>query len=126
MLEPTYELYNVKNITSYKNKLYISNYVESDLNPDITSLSNPDGILTNNDIQLGYTIQNFSNNSNINVKIGSTSLTYNSTTKTYGNSSEKSTVLSNISKQISTLFKEGNRVTTKREILSHLDVCLSD
>lgn len=31
-----FDLYNVKNITSFKNKLYISNYIESDLNPDLS------------------------------------------------------------------------------------------
>lgn len=36
-----YELYNVENITSFKNKLYISNYKEYDFNPvDIKSLAN--------------------------------------------------------------------------------------
>ena len=35
MLLSTYELYNVKNITSFKNKLYISNYKESNFNPNI-------------------------------------------------------------------------------------------
>lgn len=39
MLATTYELYNVKNVTSFKNKLYISNYKESDLNPDLTTLA---------------------------------------------------------------------------------------
>ena len=40
LLETTYELYNVGNITSFKNKLYISNYKESNFNPDLTSLAN--------------------------------------------------------------------------------------
>ena len=35
LLESTYELYNVRNVTSFKNKLYISNYVESDFNPSV-------------------------------------------------------------------------------------------
>ena len=36
-----YELYNVENITSFKNKLYISNYEEYDFNPvDIKALAN--------------------------------------------------------------------------------------
>lgn len=29
LLEPTYEIYNVKNVTVFKNQLYISNYIES-------------------------------------------------------------------------------------------------
>lgn len=40
LLETTYELYNVRNITSFKNKLYISNYIESDFNPNLNSLVN--------------------------------------------------------------------------------------
>ena len=35
--ESVYSLYNVKNITSYRNKLYISNYIESDFNPNISN-----------------------------------------------------------------------------------------
>ena len=31
----SYDIYNAKNVVSYKNKLYVSNYVESDLNPDL-------------------------------------------------------------------------------------------
>ena len=34
MLSSVYELYNVQNITSFKNKLYISNYKETDFNVD--------------------------------------------------------------------------------------------
>lgn len=33
LLETTYGLHNVKNVTSFKNKLYISNYKESNFNP---------------------------------------------------------------------------------------------
>ena len=33
MLDSVYQIYNVKNITSFKNKIYISNYKESDINP---------------------------------------------------------------------------------------------
>lgn len=35
LLKTTYELYNVKNITAFKNKLYISNYKETNFNNDI-------------------------------------------------------------------------------------------
>ena len=37
LLETTYELYNVHNVTAFKNKLYISNYIESNFNPDIVN-----------------------------------------------------------------------------------------
>ena len=39
LLETTYQLYNVGNVTNHKNKLYISNYIESDLNPTLTTLA---------------------------------------------------------------------------------------
>lgn len=39
LLETTYELYNVRNVTSFKNKLYISNYIESNFNPDLQSVA---------------------------------------------------------------------------------------
>ena len=32
LLEPTYEIYNVENVTVFKNQLYISNYIESKTN----------------------------------------------------------------------------------------------
>lgn len=35
LLATTYEVYNVNNITSFKNKLYISNYIETDFNNNI-------------------------------------------------------------------------------------------
>lgn len=35
LLNVPYGVFNVKNITNFKNKLYISNYIESDFNPDL-------------------------------------------------------------------------------------------
>lgn len=40
LLASTYELYNVRNITNFKNKLYISNYKESEINADTSDISN--------------------------------------------------------------------------------------
>lgn len=39
ILESPYSLYNVGNVTSFKNKLYISNYIESDSNPDFKAFA---------------------------------------------------------------------------------------
>lgn len=39
LLASTYELYNVRNITNFKNKLYISNYKESNINVDTSDIS---------------------------------------------------------------------------------------
>lgn len=38
LTKPIYEIFNVKNITNFKNKLYISNYKETDFNPNITDI----------------------------------------------------------------------------------------
>lgn len=37
ILENSYGLFNVKNLTTFKNKLYVSNYIETDFNPDLAS-----------------------------------------------------------------------------------------
>ena len=39
-IKPTYGIYNVKNITSFKNKLYISNYIESNFNENLQNIAN--------------------------------------------------------------------------------------
>lgn len=39
LLATTYEIYNVRNITNFKNKLYISNYKESNININETELT---------------------------------------------------------------------------------------
>lgn len=40
LLESPYTLYNVGNVTSFKNKLYVSNYTETDFNPDLNNFAN--------------------------------------------------------------------------------------
>lgn len=52
LLETTYELYNVRNVTSFKNKLYISNYIESNFNINFNNI--------NSLIQLHYDSENIS------------------------------------------------------------------
>lgn len=37
LINPVFGLYNVKNVTSFKNKLYISNYIESNYNEDLST-----------------------------------------------------------------------------------------
>lgn len=39
LLASTYDVYNVRNITNFKNKLYISNYKESEINANATDIS---------------------------------------------------------------------------------------
>ena len=69
LLANTYELYNVKNITNFKNKLYISNYKESDFNPDLSSLASG--------IKLYLEHSGESANSTRNMTYNGTSLNYN-------------------------------------------------
>lgn len=40
LLKISYQLYNVGNVTSFKNKLYISNYIETNFNPDLQDKAN--------------------------------------------------------------------------------------
>lgn len=37
LLKSTYEIFNVKNVSYFRDKLYISNYIESNINEDLTS-----------------------------------------------------------------------------------------
>ena len=40
LIKYTYQIYNVGNITSFKNKLYVSNYTETNFNEDLQELAN--------------------------------------------------------------------------------------
>ena len=60
LLETTYELYNVKNVASFKNKLYISNYLESDFNPSLN---------ISNLINVGYSKLSVGNPANIHSQV---------------------------------------------------------
>lgn len=44
LLKSAYQIYDVKNITSFKNKLYISNYKETNFNENLQDLANKIGI----------------------------------------------------------------------------------
>ena len=57
MLDSAYELFNVKNITYYKNKLYISNYKETDFNPNLSNVASAINVtLTQKELDTGVTI----------------------------------------------------------------------
>lgn len=47
MLESIYQIYNPKNITNFKNKVYISNYKESNINPDFSQIAKQINITLN-------------------------------------------------------------------------------
>lgn len=72
LLETTYELYNVHNITAFKNKLYISNYIESNFNP--TDIEGVDGLKSHIKLELAHT--NSAEVSYKNMKYNGTSLHY--------------------------------------------------
>ena len=115
ILETTYELYNVRNITSFKNKLYISNYIESDLNPlDINSLKN--------DVHLSvaHTVGDEINYKN--MKLYFTYLKYNYT-KGYYDKTENN---ENISNYINNSFKYNVSKLTKTSSKEKQDVVKFD
>lgn len=55
LIKPTYQLYDVQNITNFKNKLYISNYIESNFNEDFREEANKIKIeITQKKVTNGY------------------------------------------------------------------------
>lgn len=81
LLETTYELYNVRNVTAFKNKLYISNYIESNFNPDgLSDLASC--------ISLAEVHSNGDNKTYKNLKLNGKSLVYNNS-KGYYDSKNK-------------------------------------
>lgn len=55
LIQPTYQLYDVQNITNFKNKLYISNYIESNFNEDLREEANKIKIeITQKKVANGY------------------------------------------------------------------------
>lgn len=55
LIQPTYQLYDVQNITNFKNKLYISNYIESNFNEDLREEANKIKIeITQKKVTNGY------------------------------------------------------------------------
>ena len=55
LLKSAYQLYNVGNITSFKNKLYVANYKETDFNENYQDLANEIGIeITDQSSASGY------------------------------------------------------------------------
>lgn len=69
LFETTYELYNVRNVTAFKNKLYISNYIESDFNP--AGLDTLASKITLTEVHSGGSDVNYKN-----LKLNGVELTY--------------------------------------------------
>lgn len=88
LLASTYELYNVKNIANFKNKLYISNYKESNFNP-----SEIQDLASRISLQVAHSGDKAS--SAINMKFNGTSLNYNSS-KGYFDSYGRNRNISNL------------------------------
>ena len=81
LLATTYEIYNVRNITSFKNKLYISNYIESNINENVDKISSPISVQC-----LHLYVNGISNVSYRNMRLNKTELSFNNTLGCYTSS----------------------------------------
>ena len=91
LLETTYELYNVRNVTAFKNKLYISNYIESNFNPDgLNSLAN---CISLTEVHSGSENVNYKN-----LKLHGVDLIYNDTKGYYDSTINDGKILSYLKK----------------------------
>lgn len=91
LLETTYELYNVRNVTAFKNKLYISNYIESNFNPDgLNALAN---CISLTEVHSGGTNNNYKN-----LKLNNVSLSYNNSKGYYDSKEGGGSILSILTK----------------------------
>ena len=89
-LETTYELYNVRNVTSFKNKLYISNYKETNFNEDLENLAD---CVTLKEIHSGGNDINYKS-----LKLYNTELKYDTTKGYYTSRMDDVSILSLLSK----------------------------
>ena len=89
LLATTYEIYNVRNVTSFKNKLYISNYIESNINENTANISR--------EISIGYTHSDPNGNNEVlyrNMKLGGNDLHFNDSLGYYDSLVSNSTISS--------------------------------
>ena len=91
LLETTYELYNVRNVTAFKNKLYISNYIESNFNPD--GLSALASHISLSEVHSGGSNVNYKN-----LKLNGVNLTYNDNKGYYDGVSGGGSILAYLSR----------------------------
>ena len=91
LLETTYELYNVRNVTAFKNKLYISNYIESNFNPD--NLSSLASHISLSEVHSGGTNVNYKN-----LKLNGADLVYNNNKGYYDSVNGGGSILSYLSR----------------------------
>ena len=111
LLETTYELYNVRNVTAFKNKLYISNYIESNFNPDgLSALASH--------ISLAEVHSGGTNNNYKNLKLNGVSLAYNNSKGYYDSREGGGSILSILSRysfnySVTKLAKESTKEKTE-------------
>lgn len=91
LLETTYELYNVRNVTAFKNKLYISNYIESNFNPD--NLASLASHISLSEVHFGGTNVNYKN-----LKLNGADLVYNNNKGYYDSVNGGGSILSYLSR----------------------------
>lgn len=130
LLATTYEIYNVRNITSFKNKLYISNYIESNINENVDAISKA--------LSVGYVHSDPNGSNNVlyrNMRLDGNELVFNDSLGYYDSLVSRS-VISSILKSymfdydISNLYKgntlEKNKIASfdiKWEAVNNPDLC---
>lgn len=109
LTEPTYEIYNVKNVTAFKNKLYISNYEESGLAPSVLTAS---GVTFSAGIIPSDPISSESNS--ITYVVGGTTFEFTKNAEdfyvTENSSSSWKAINTGIKVEFSNIYKEGSRI----------------
>ena len=111
LLETTYELYNVRNVTAFKNKLYISNYIESNFNPNgLSALAN---CISLSEVHSGGTNNNYKN-----LKLNGVSLVYNNSKGYYDSKEGGGSILNILSRysfnySVTKLAKESTKEKTE-------------
>lgn len=78
IIRPAFDIYNVKNITMFKNKQYISNFIETNYNPKIIK-----GIIENNGILEETSVNLVEESKKINVNLATESIDDESQTNKY-------------------------------------------
>ena len=89
LLATTYEIYNVRNITSFKNKLYISNYIESNINENVDAISKA--------LSINYVHSDPNGSNNVlyrNMKLNGNELLFNDSLGYYDSLASRSTISS--------------------------------
>lgn len=122
LLEITYDIYNVRNVASFKNKLYISNYIESNFNPSEISPDNVNSLV--NKIHLSAAHSGGTDINYRNLTINNTALNFNYNKGYYDETVNHGTIASLITN--SNLFNYDINKLSKTSSKEKEDVLLFD